>query len=74
MNFDPVSLLTEVHEEVAGLLGGPPPGGMQGDPEDANAPGRVLDHSQDVGLGAIEQVDREEVARQDRAGLGVQEL
>jgi hypothetical protein len=33
---------------------------MQGDPEDAEAPGRVLDHGQDVGLGAVEQVDREE--------------
>ena len=50
------------------------PGGMQGDPEDADAPGGVLDHGQDVGLGAVEQVDREEVARQDRLGLGAQEL
>jgi hypothetical protein len=69
--LEPVSLLGEVHEEVAGLLGGPLPGGMQGDPEDADAPGRVLDHGQDVGLGAVEQVDHEEVARQDRLGLRV---
>ena len=47
---------------------------MQGDPEDADAPGRVLDHGQDIGLGAVEQVDREEVAGQDRLGLGAQEL
>ena len=33
------------------LLGRPPPGGMQGDPEDADAPGRVLYHGQDIGLG-----------------------
>ena len=72
--LNPISLFAEVHEEVAGLLGGPVPGWMQGDAEDADAPGRVLDHGQDVGLGAVEQVDREEVARQDRAGLGVQEL
>jgi hypothetical protein len=47
---------------------------MQGDPEDAYAPGRVLDHGQNIGLGAIEQVDGEEVARKDRVGLGAQEL
>jgi hypothetical protein len=46
---------------------------MQGDPEDANAAGRVLDHGQDIGLGAVKQVDREEVAGQDRLGLGAQE-
>jgi len=67
-------LFAEVHEEVAGLLGGPLPGGMQGDPEDADAPGPVLDHGQDTGLGAVEQAGREEVARQDRLGLGAQEL
>jgi hypothetical protein len=44
------------------------------DAEDADAPRRVLDHGQDVGLGAVEQVDREEVARQDRLGLRTQEL
>ncbi len=58
----------------AGLLGGPFPGGMQGDSEDADGPGGVLDHGQDISLGAIEQVSREEVARQDRLGLGAQEL
>jgi hypothetical protein len=57
-----VCLLAEVHDQVAGLLGGPFPGGTQGDSEDANAPGGVLDHGQDISLGAIEQVSREEVA------------
>jgi hypothetical protein len=47
---------------------------MQGDSEDADAPGGVLDHGQDVGMGAVEQVGLEEVARQDRVGPGVQEL
>jgi len=47
---------------------------MQGDSEDADAPGCVLDHGQDVDLGAVEQVDCEEVACQDRLGLGAQEL
>ena len=67
-------LLAEVHEEVAGLLDGPFAGGMQGDSEDADAPGGVLDYGQDVGLGAVEQVGGEEVAGQDGLGLGVQEL
>jgi hypothetical protein len=31
---------------------------MQGDAKDADAPGRVLDHGQNIGLGAVEQVDR----------------
>jgi hypothetical protein len=69
-----VSLIAEIHEEIAGLLGGPLPGGMQGDSEDADAPGRVLDYRQDVGLSAVEQVDCEEVTRQDRVGLRAQEL
>jgi hypothetical protein len=47
---------------------------VQGDAQDADAPGRVLDHGQHVSLGAVEQVDREEVARQDRLGLRTQEL
>jgi hypothetical protein len=47
---------------------------MQSEPEDADTPGRVLDHGQDVGLGAVQQVDGEEVARQDRLGLGAQEV
>ena len=74
MNLARCACVAEVHDQVAGLLGGPFPGGMQGDAEDADAPGGVLDHGQDIGLGAIEQVGREEVARQDRLGLGAQEL
>jgi hypothetical protein len=64
----------EVHDQVAGLLGGPLPGGVQSDAGDADAPGRGLDHGQDVSLGAAGQVNREEVARQDRLGLRTQEL
>jgi hypothetical protein len=47
---------------------------MQGGSEDADPPGRVLDRGQNISLGAVEQVDGEEVARQDRVGLGAQEL
>jgi len=65
----PLRLLAEVHHQIAGLLGGPFPGGMHGDSEDADTPGGMLYHGQDIGLGAIEQVSREEVTRQDRLGL-----
>jgi hypothetical protein len=71
---DSVRLLGKVHEEIAGLLSGPFPGGMQGDSQDADAPGGVLDDDEDVGAGAVEKVGCEEVARQDRVRLGTQEL
>src|ERR1039457_1892111 len=70
---DPVRLVADIHDQVAGLLGGPFPGGMQRDPENPDAPAGVLDHGQDVSLGAIEKVGCEEVARQDRLGLRAQE-
>ncbi len=72
--FDSVCLLAKVHEEVAGLLGGPFSCRMQSDSQDADAPGGVLDHGQDVSMGAVEQVSRKEVACQDRVGLRTQEL
>ena len=67
--LDLVCLLGEVHGQVAGLLGGPRPGGMHCDAEDADAPSGVLDHGQDLSLGAVQQVGGEEIARQDRLGL-----
>jgi len=72
--LDAVRLVAEVHDQVAGLLGGPCAGGILRDAEDADAPAGVLDHGQDVRPGAVEQVDGEEVARQDRLGLRAQEL
>ena len=72
--LDPMRLLAEVHGQVASLLGGPFSGWVQGDSEDADAPGGVLYDGQDMGLGAVEQAGGEEVARQDRLGLGTQEL
>ena len=36
---DPVRLVAEIHDQVAGLLGGPFPGGMQRDAEDPDSPG-----------------------------------
>jgi hypothetical protein len=34
---------------------------VQSDPEDADAPAGVLDHAQDMGLGAVEEVGGEKV-------------
>jgi hypothetical protein len=47
---------------------------VQRDSEDTDPPGRVLDHGQDLGLDAVEQISCEEVAGQDHVGLGAQEL
>jgi hypothetical protein len=58
----PPCLSAGVHDQVAGLLAGPFPGWVQRDSEDTDPPGRVLDHGQDVGLGAVEQISGEEVA------------
>jgi len=56
MNLTRSGLFAEIHEQVAGLLGGPTARWDAGcDPEDADAPGPVLDHGQDIGLGAVEQ-------------------
>jgi hypothetical protein len=68
--LDPVRLLAEVHEEVTGLLGGPFPGRMQGDSEDADAPGGVLDHGQDIGLGCRRAGRPGRKPRQDGFSLG----
>ena len=43
-------LAAEAHDQVACLLGGPFPGRVQGDAEDSDAPGRVLNHDKDIGL------------------------
>src|SRR5258707_593326 len=60
MNLTRCACPPGVHQEVAGLLGCPLPGGMGSDPEDADAPAGVLDHGQDAGLGAAGQAGREE--------------
>jgi len=43
------------------------PGWMLRDAEDADAPGRMFDHGQDVSLGAVKQVGGEEVACHQQA-------
>jgi hypothetical protein len=48
--------------------------GVCGDAEDPDPAGGVLDQSEDIGAGAIEEVDGEEVRRHDCLGLTVPEL
>ena len=43
-----VDVVAEVHQQVAGLLGHPGPGGVGGDPGDVHAAAPVLDHDEDV--------------------------
>jgi hypothetical protein len=68
------SPLAEVHQEAAGLLGGPGPLRMSGDARDVHRPGLDLHHEQDIN--ALEQhgIDVKEVAGEDAGDLGGQEL
>jgi hypothetical protein len=71
---EPVGALAEVHEQVAGLLGHPGPGGVGGDPGDVHAAAAVLDNHEDVEAAQEDGVDVGEIDRQDRVGLRGQEL
>jgi hypothetical protein len=67
-------MLVEIHHEVPCLLGDPFRGRVGGDPQDVDAPGGVFDDGQAIRLGAVQQIDGEEVGGDDRFGLGAQEL
>ena len=71
---EPVGAVAEVHQQVAGLLGDPGPGGVGGDPGDVHAAAVVLDHDEDVEAAQEDGVDVGEVDREDRVGLRGQEL
>jgi hypothetical protein len=57
-----------------GLLGGPGPGGVGGDPGDVHPAGAVLDHDEHVETAKEDGVDVGKVDREDRVGLRGQEL
>jgi len=61
--------ITEVYEQVAGLLGGPGPGRVRGDVQDVDGPGLDLHHEQDVKALEEDGIDVQEVGRQDPGGL-----
>ena len=69
-----IGVFAEVHEQVAGLLGDPGPGGVCGDPGQVHAATLVLDHDEDVEAAQEHGVDVGEGDREDRVGLGGQEL
>jgi hypothetical protein len=60
MNVNPDGVAAEIHDQVPGLLGGPFPGWVQGECEDADAAGRVANHGQGAGLCAAGQAGCEE--------------
>jgi len=66
--------LVQVHDEVAGLLGGPRAGRVRGHPEDVHPAGGDLHDEQHVDPAQRHRVEVEEVTGQQSAGLGTQEL
>ncbi len=72
--LDRRGLAVQVHQQVASLLGHPRAGGVRRDAGNADAPGGVLDHREDIDGRAIEQVDGEQVGSQDDFCLGAQKL
>ena len=66
--LDLVRLLAEVHDQVAGLLGGPLSDRMRGDTEDVHPAGGDVDDEQYVEPAQSDGVDVEEVGREQPAG------
>ncbi len=63
--FEAAGACAEVHEQVAGLLGGPGSGGVSGDAQDVHPPGLDLHHEEDVQASEEHGVNVQEIARQD---------
>ncbi|MGE5290866.1 MAG: hypothetical protein ACM3ML_27465 [Micromonosporaceae bacterium] len=63
-------MITEVHLQVAGLLGHPRASGWGGDARQVHAPGTVFDEEHHVQAAQKHHVHMEEVRRQHRVGLG----
>ena len=67
--------IAEIHQEIADLLGGPRPVRVRGHSQDMHISGADLDHEQAVqALKGHRAVHVEEVSREHRRGLRVQEL
>ncbi len=67
--------IAEIHQEAADLLCGPRPVGVRGHAEDMHVPGVDLDHEEAVpALQGHRAVHVEEVGREHRRGLRVQEI
>jgi hypothetical protein len=66
--------VVEVHEQVAGLLGQPGSRRVRSDAQDVYPAGGVLDDEERVQPVQRDRVEMEQVARDDRLGLRVEEL
>ena len=66
--------LAEVQGEVAGLLNGPLPGRVGGDPGQVHPAGAALDEHEGVQPSQQHSVDMQEIDGEDPGGLRVQEL
>ena len=66
--------IIEVHEQVAGLLGEPGSGGVGSDAKDVHPAGGVLDDEEAIQPVQRDGVEVEQVAGEDSARLGSQEL
>lgn len=71
--FEAVSVILEVHQEITGLLGHPRARGMGGDSGQVHAPGAMLNEEQHVQAAQEHRVDVEVVRGEDRLRLGLQE-
>ena len=72
--LEPAGPIAEIHDEVPGALGHPRPVRVGGDPEQPGPPGGELHDEEQVEAAEQHGVDVGEVAGQDAAGLGGQEL
>ena len=71
---EPVRVFAEVHQQVAGLLGDPVPGGVGGDSGEVHASAAVLDDDDDVEAAQEDGVDVGKVDGEDGVGLCGEEL
>src|SRR6266702_4874055 len=71
---EPGGAFAKVHQQVAGLLGGPFPGEAGGDAQDVHPPCADLDHEEHVQASEEHGVNVQEIARQDPGRLAGQEL
>jgi len=66
--------VVEVHEQVAGLLGQPGSGRVRGDAQDVYPARGVFDDEERVQPVQRDRVEMEQIARDDRLGLRLEEL
>jgi hypothetical protein len=66
--------LREVHQDIAGGLGRPLPGGISGHRGQVGSAGTVLDDDQGIEPFQSDRVDVHEIDREDAVGLGGEEL